>query len=112
MQVRKCDLKGLLSTINRIDLIELDEEIAKKTLLEGVKFKQAKPTTQPVFPGTGSVQIEPRFPGAPIWNLTYFRNPNFTGRVDLLDRLHDALASELMDEIRTATSCTSSHRTP
>ena len=29
----------------------------------------------------------------PIWNLTHRRNPNFTGREDLLRSLHEALAS-------------------
>jgi hypothetical protein len=31
-------------------------------------------------------------PLSPIWNLTHRRNPNFTGREDLLRSLHDALA--------------------
>src|ERR1035438_2506744 len=30
---------------------------------------------------------------APIWNLTHRRNPNFTGRENLLRSLHEALAS-------------------
>jgi NB-ARC domain. len=85
----------MLSTINRIDLIGLDEETAKKTLLDGVKLGRAKPTTPPGFPGTRSVLVEPRFPGAlpPYWNVPYHRNRNFTGRKSLLSNLHAALTS-------------------
>jgi len=32
-------------------------------------------------------------PPGKIFNVSHLRNPNFTGRVDLLDRLHDALDS-------------------
>jgi len=54
--VRECELEGMLSTINHIDLIGLDEEIAKETLLNGVKF-------EPGFLGTRSVMRMPLFPG-------------------------------------------------
>lgn len=95
VRVRKCELDGLLSTISRIDLIELEEEAAKKALLDGVKFERAKPTTPPGFTGSRSVTTEPRFPGAlpPVWNVPYNRNPNFTGRESLLADIRSALAS-------------------
>jgi hypothetical protein len=81
VRVRKCELDGLLSTISRIDLVGLEEEAAKKALLDGVKFERAKPTTPPGFPGLRSVTEKPRFPGAlpQVWNVPYLRNPNFTG---------------------------------
>lgn len=95
VRVRKCELGGLLSTINRIDLIGLKEEAAKNALLDGVKFERAKPSTPPGFPGSRSVTEKPRFPGAlpPVWNVPFNRNPNFTGRRSLLTDLHDALNS-------------------
>ncbi|HII06093.1 MAG TPA: TIR domain-containing protein, partial [Methanotrichaceae archaeon] len=95
VRVRKCELDGLLSTISRIDLIGFDEEPAKQTLLDGVKFERATPTMPPGFPGSRSVTAEPRFPGVlpPVWNVPYIRNPNFTGRKSLLTDLHAALNS-------------------
>ena len=95
VRVQKCEPGGLLSTISRIDLIGLDEEAAKKALLDGVKFERAKPSTQPGFPASRSMTEKPRFPGAlpPVWNVPFNRNPNFTGRRSLLTDLHDALNS-------------------
>ncbi len=95
VRVRKCKLDGLLSTINRIDLIGLKEEAAKKALLDGVKFERAKPSTLPGFPGSRSVTEKPRFPRAlpQVWNVPFNRNRNFTGRRSLLTDLHDALNS-------------------
>ena len=95
VRVRKCEPDGLLSTINRIDLIGLEEEAAKKALLGGVKFERVKPTTTPDFPGSRSVTEKPRFPGSlpPVWNVPFNRNPNFIGRCSLLTDLHFALNS-------------------
>ena len=95
VRVQKCEPGGLLSTISRIDLIGLDEEAAKKALLDGVKFERAKPLTPPGFPGFRSVTEKPRFPGAlpPVWNVPFNRNPNFTCRRALLTDLHKALNS-------------------
>jgi len=97
VRVRKCEPDGLLSTISRIDLMGLDEEAAKKALLDGVEFERAKPTTPPGYPGSRSVTEKPRFPGAlpPVWNVPFNRNPNFTGRESLLADLRAALTSGL-----------------
>jgi tetratricopeptide (TPR) repeat protein len=98
VRVRECELKGLLSAIIYIDLVDLDESAAKDTLLSGVRFEErVKPTVAPGFPGAipRSVPQRPRFPGAlpPIWNLPHPRNPNFTGRETLLAALQKALTS-------------------
>jgi tetratricopeptide (TPR) repeat protein len=97
VRVRECDLEGLLPQIIYIDLVDLEEAAARDTLLAGVRRKRAKPTAPPGFPGAipRSVPQRPRFPGAlpPIWNLPHLRNPNFTGRGNLLAQLRSALTS-------------------
>lgn len=93
IRVREFERKGLMRAIVYVDLLGLDEEAARKALIEGVKFERAKPTTPPAFPASRSVKEKPRFPGAlpPIWNVPYNRNPNFTGRESLLADLRSAL---------------------
>jgi hypothetical protein len=65
VRVRECDLKGLLRSIVYIDLLGLDETVAKERLLAGARFERAKPTTAPAFPGKAAraVPERPRFPG-------------------------------------------------
>jgi tetratricopeptide (TPR) repeat protein len=97
VRVRECDVKGLLPQIVYIDLVGKDESAARQALLSGVSRERAKPHTAPAFPPTAerSVPSRPRFPGTlpPIWNIPHRRNPNFTGREELLQRLHEALTS-------------------
>jgi tetratricopeptide (TPR) repeat protein len=94
VRVRKCELKGLLAQVVYIDLVDSDELSAKERLLQGVESTRAKPSQPPKFPG-GALIAAPRFPLAfpSIWNIPYIRNPNFTGREQLLQDLHDALTS-------------------
>jgi len=95
VRVRECKPRGLLAPIVYIDLVGLEEAAAHDALLAGVRRERAWPTAPPGFPGAipRSVPQRPRFPGAlpPIWNLPHLRNPNFTGRKDLLARLRQAL---------------------
>lgn len=64
VRVRDCELEGLLSQIVYIDLVGLDQEIAKTELLNGIKRDRAKPTIEPGFPGAGPSSSEPpEFPG-------------------------------------------------
>ena len=95
VRVEKCDVKGLLPQIVYIDLVGLDEAAARERLLQGVKGDRAKPKKSPVFPAAGKTTEKkaPRFPGGlpEICNMPHPRNPNFTGRVELLRDLREAL---------------------
>jgi len=90
VRVRECKVEGLLGPIVYIDLVGLDEAAAKKALLAGVLGERAKPTSVP-FPTAKA----PHFPGAlpEIWNVPHLRNPNFTGREELLQELRTALTA-------------------
>ncbi|MGI9099207.1 MAG: TIR domain-containing protein [Solirubrobacteraceae bacterium] len=47
-----------------IDLVDLDEEQARRQLLAGVSLARVKPERRPAFPRTRSVTSAPRFPGS------------------------------------------------
>jgi len=97
VRVRECDPPGLLSRIVYVDLTGLDEESAKKKLISGVRRNRKKPDSAPGFPVTNThvADKQPRYPGVlpPICNLPHLRNPNFTGREEILTALADALTS-------------------
>jgi hypothetical protein len=64
VRVRECDLHGLLPQIIYIDLVGLEESVAKNVLLAQVSRERAKPANQPAFPITAlrSVTEQPQFP--------------------------------------------------
>src|ERR1039458_8757763 len=61
--VRVADYKpgGLLAAIAYIDLVELDEEAARRRLIQEVKKRAGPPASAPPFPG--SATPKPAFPG-------------------------------------------------
>jgi hypothetical protein len=65
VRVERCALQGLLPQIVYIDLVGLDEDAAKKRLLDGVQRDRAKPTSPPSYPGSAPQPVaeQPRFPG-------------------------------------------------
>ena len=99
VHVRECrhELKGLLGSLIYIDLVGLDEAIAREKLLAGIRRERAKPPTTPSFPGSPELSFpeRPGFPGAfpSIWNAPYQRNMLFTGREDILEKLHTLLTT-------------------
>ena len=97
VRVRECELRGLLAQIVYVDLVGIDEPAAVRKLLEGLET-DVRPTTQPVFPGGNSdaaAPSAPRYPGTlpAVWNVSHLRNPYFTGREELLEKLHETLSS-------------------
>ena len=90
VRIEPCIVEGLLRQIVGLDLVDLDEAQAREQLLTGVLKGRAKPE-RVVYPGQAISGIA--FPGSlpPIWNVPFARNPFFTGRDDLLERLHTQL---------------------
>lgn len=90
---------GLLQTRVHIDLVDVDENVARKRLLEGVSEDRPRPITA-AFPGGSPAESAApsppvRFPGAgPAVSNLPARNRNFSGRDDILDKLHGQLAAQ------------------
>jgi tetratricopeptide (TPR) repeat protein len=86
IRVEEVPLPRLLRPWIYIDLVGLDAEAAAAALLAGVERGRRKPTQPPGFPPGLHPAGAARFPGDGVANLPP-RNPNFTGRQDLLDEL-------------------------
>ena len=95
VRIRECNVKGLIGSRNHIDLVELAHEDAEARFLKGIKLHQAKAQQDRESVATlrevdGPVSAVPG--GLPsICNLIHDRNPNFTGREEILSRLAQAL---------------------
>src|SRR5262245_3258002 len=73
VRIRACEPRGLLPQIVYIDLVGLDAEAARDTLVAGVPRQRAKPTRAPEFPGHSprSVTEPPPFPGSRPHNIPF-----------------------------------------
>jgi hypothetical protein len=65
VRIHDCEPQGLLPQIVYIDLVGLDAEAARETLLASVQ-RRAKPNKEPEFPGSSPrpVTVPPLFPGS------------------------------------------------
>ena len=94
VRIEACDLKGLHKAIVYIDLVRKKKQDAQSYLLQEIQHliqkSRRKPKEEPTFPG--EYKPEPRFPGSmpKVWNIPR-RNPNFTGRDQLLQDMHASL---------------------
>src|SRR5947209_9160064 len=99
VRVRECKPAGLLSKLVYVDLAGLPDADAAQRLLSEIRTGRLKPDRAPVYPGrateaTGPDAKRKRFPGAlpAIWQVPLPRNPNFTGRAELLEQVHTTLS--------------------
>jgi tetratricopeptide (TPR) repeat protein len=99
VRVADCQLPRLVATSIYLDLADASPREATARLLEGVRQGRAKPDQAPPFPRSAAARrpkgLGPRFPGAgpEISNLPR-RNPNFTGRRELLELLRASLRAD------------------
>lgn len=91
LRVEDCARPGLLGSIVSVDLFGVDEGASRARLLravQGAVTGRLKPASRPGFPGRSA----PSFPGAlpAVWNVPQ-RNPNFTGRIEFLERMREVM---------------------
>lgn len=83
LRVRPCELPGLLRTIIYCDLVGLNPDDAKKTLLNAVQeIERTKPETQPAFPGP-----KPTYPASVESARPSYENDELLAAGEILDLL-------------------------
>jgi len=105
-------LPAILRPRIRQKLHDLDEPEALKALLDGVRGP-LPPTTPPTFPGTKSSSssrstapqgLRPRFPSTTndpaVWDVRQRRNPHFTGRDEIIEKVRTGLLGERRAAVR------------
>jgi hypothetical protein len=104
LRIDNVDLhNGLWASIVVPDVFDLGSDEAVALLLDAVRrvvdpaSSKTLPAAPPVYPGRAAASAPaggPRPPGSlpTVWNLAR-RNPGFTGRDEMLNRLHDTLRS-------------------
>ncbi len=96
VRVREVELPPLMGNRVWVEFVKTDEQEAHRRLLDAADTGPRDRRAPAQFPGKeDTAEDAPRFPGAlpPVNNITHRRNPNFTGRDDLLNRLSEALTS-------------------
>jgi len=102
-------LPAILRPRIRRELHDLDEAEALKALLDAVRGPEPR-TTPPNFPGTGSARtstpqgLRPRFPSTAhdpaVWDVRQRRNPHFTGRDEIIEKVRTGLVGERRAPVR------------
>jgi TIR domain len=94
VRMEPCDPAGLLDPVVYIDLVGLDEAVARARLREELAAAVGGQRPLPVeveFPGGGpAAEVgRARFPTAlsPVWNVPFRRNRTFTGREQTVTEL-------------------------
>ena len=101
VRIHDCEPQGLLPQIVYIDLVGLDAEAARGTLLAGVQRQRAKPTREPGFPGPSPrpVTVPPLFPGASSPALKIGRDVSYMqrNRRQMLDKVRLIWITEFLE---------------
>jgi tetratricopeptide (TPR) repeat protein len=106
VRIEPCKLPPLIANRVYVDLVGQDERAAAARLLAGIEQRRAKPPGPMPFPGQAQgKKTKSRFPGRrpEVFNAPA-RNPNFTGRSDLLKELRSTLRGKRAGAVVQATA--------
>jgi tetratricopeptide (TPR) repeat protein len=109
IRIEKFPVTGLDAAIVYIDLVDLDEDAARKALLHGLEAEREKRKGECLFPGKGK-RSSRSYAGwlPPAFGLPA-RNRNFSGREALLDLLRKQLAAGSATALTVATCEVATH---
>ena len=100
VRIHDCEPRGLLPQIVYIDLVGLDAEAARETLLAGMRRQRAKPTREPGFPGHSPYPVTepPLFPGSILHNIA-----QVAGASKFRDKIEEFVEEYLVTEFGLTT---------